>query len=131
MAMKTTYLTGMIAITLVGIAGCPMAAAPTRTSNQGGGNIVTAGAKIAGGSITSLTPDELQVITDKAVELNPDITIPEVTDEQAAAAVDFIVANDLNTLDDVVNLVEQAQQDPNAVVIPDSVQAVLEGLLGN
>lgn len=126
-----TFLVATLALTLVGLTGCPVAATPSRTSNQGGGNLVTAGAKIAGGSIASLTPDELQVITDKAVEVNPNIDIPELSDEEAAAAVDFLVANDLNTLDDVVNLIQEAETDPNAIVVPDSVMSVLEGLISN
>ncbi len=111
------------------IAGCPTAAVD-RTNNQGGGTIVTAGAKIASGKIGTLTPDELQLMHDKAIELNPELAAaPELTDEQAEAAVEFLDANDLETLDDVVELIEEASDNPDTVVIPDSVQAVLEGIV--
>lgn len=112
------------------IAGCPTATLD-RTANQGGGSVITAGAKIASGKIGSLTPDELQLMHDKAIQLNPELAAaPELTDEQAAAAVEFLDANGLDTLDDVVELIEDASENPDTIVIPESVQAVLEGIVG-
>ena len=110
--------------------GCLSAASVDRTNNQGGGSVVTAGAKIASGKIGNLTADEIQLVHDKALELNPDLSVPELTDDQAAAAVEFLDANGLDTLDDVVNLIDEAAENPDTVVIPDSVQSVLEGILG-
>jgi hypothetical protein len=129
MAMRRTVGYSLLVSVLLLMTGCP-AAAPSRTANQGGGNIVSAGAKIAGGKISTLTPDEIQIVTDKAIELNPDISIPELTDEQAGAAIDFFEANEIDTLDDVVELIQAVEADPGAIVVPASVEAVLENLLG-
>ncbi|RMF80653.1 MAG: hypothetical protein D6744_08000 [Planctomycetota bacterium] len=123
--MRTPWLFGFVgAIGLMTLTGCPQQA--TRTSNQGGGNIITAGAKVAGGNISSLTPDEVQVLADKVASNTTDLDIPELTDEQAAAAVDFLVANDVNTIEDVQNLIEQAEQDPTSIEIPDSIQELID-----
>lgn len=123
--MRTPWCLGMIgAMGLLTLTGCPQQS--TRTNNQGGGNIITAGAKVAGGNISSLTPDEVQVLADKVASNTTDLDIPELTDEQAAAAVDFLVANNVNTIEDVQNLVEQAEQDPTSIEIPDSIQELID-----
>lgn len=108
--------------------GCPMAT-ESRTANQGGGSLLTAGAKVAGGNISNLTPDEIQIVMDKAIELKPSLAISPLSDTEAQAVVDFFQANNLNTLDDVVSLIQAAENDPSAVVIPASVEAVLAELL--
>ena len=46
----------------------------------------------------------------------------EITDEQASAAVDFLEANDLNTVNEIKALVDN----PGSITIPDSVQALLD-----
>lgn len=110
--------------TLSVLAGCFIPLDP-RTSNQGGGNILTATGKIASGQLGSLTPDEIQILADTAAQANPQIPDIQLTDEQAQAASDFLKANNINTVEDIQNLVEQAQQDPNSVVIPDSVMSLI------
>lgn len=119
-----TVAVGVLCVCLVVLCGCPPAA-PARTSNQGGGSIVTAGVKIAGGTMTGLTADEIQIVTDTVSDMSTEFAI-DVTDEQAAAAVEFLVENNLNTVQDIQVLVEQGIQDPGSVVIPDSVQALIE-----
>ncbi|GAG03522.1 unnamed protein product, partial [marine sediment metagenome] len=83
--IKPTILGGFLAATLLTLTGCPFV--QNRTNNQGGGSILTAGAKVVGGSMTVLTPDEIQIVTDtvRDVANNPDL--PQVTDEQAQVAV--------------------------------------------
>lgn len=107
------------------LTGCIFPTDP-RTSNQGGGNILTATGKIASGQLSSLTPDEIQILADTAAQANPQIPDIQLTDEQAQAASDFLKANNVNTVEDVQNLIEQAQQDPNSIVIPDSVTALFD-----
>ena len=106
------------------LSGCIFPTDP-RTSNQGGGNILTATGKIASGQLASLTPDEIQILADTAAQANPQIPDIQLTDEQAQAASDFLKANNVNTVEDIQQLIEQAQQDPNSIVIPDSVLSLI------
>ncbi len=125
MHSKTVTLTACAVGTLSILAGCLFPLDP-RTSNQGGGNILTATSKIASGQLASLTPDEIQILADTVAQANPQIPDIQLTDEQAQAASDFLKANNVNTVEDVQRLVEQAQQDPNSIVIPDSVTTLFD-----
>lgn len=84
-----------------------------RTSNQGGGNLLTAVSKLMDGQLQKLTPDEWQILGDNLPTLaaeygiDPgDIQIPSLTDEQAAAIVDFLIAHNLNTLEEVAMAIQ-------------------------
>ena len=59
----------VVAVALVLMLGCTPP--PTELSNQGGGNIVTAVAKISTGTLSSLTPDEIQVVAGFVTEVAP------------------------------------------------------------
>jgi hypothetical protein len=74
--------------------GC---AAETRTSNQGGGNIFTATAKLQSGNIGDLTPDELQILGDTASQY-AGVAFPALTDDQAQLVVDFLVLNGIGSI---------------------------------
>ncbi len=121
--IRTRIVVGLGLLAVAQIAGCPTIDA--RTGNQGGGSLISAGAKIAGGELSSLTPDEIQIIADTVGNLNPDFK-QEVSDEQAEASVAFLKANGLNTIEDLQSLAEKAEQDPDAVTIPDSVLSLIE-----
>ncbi len=101
-------------------AGCP--ATESRTNNQGGGSILSAGAKFASGSLANLTPDEIQVVTDFVAGVVPRFEALDVDDTEAQAAVDFLEANDINTVADIQALA----QNPGEIEIPDSVQVIIE-----
>lgn len=128
--MRKPLMIGLIGMLgLLTLTGCPQQT--SRTNNQGGGNIITAGAKVAGGNIASLTPDEVQVLADKVSSSRTNLNIPELTDEQAEAAVDFLVANNINSIQDVQDLIQQVEDDPESLEIPDSVQELLDAGLFN
>jgi hypothetical protein len=103
--------------------GCP--SMDPRTSNQGGGNILTAGAKIAAGRISTLTPDEVQILGDTVSANSPQVEI-WITDEQAADAVQFLKDNNVNTIQDIQRLVEQYRRDPDSIEIPQSIVDLFE-----
>lgn len=107
---------------LASLSGCAPAV-DSRTSNQGGGNVVTAGSKVAAGSMAALTPDEIQILADSFA---PEGT-PALNDEQAAAMQQFLVANDVNTVDDISRLLGQAQTDLSSIQLP---EGFLELFLG-
>lgn len=113
-------LFGLAGLSLLSIAGCP--GADSRTSNQGGGSIVSAAAKVASGQMTTLTADEVQILGDQIAARSTRFAGIEVSDEQADAAVDFLDANDLNTVSEIKALVDN----PGSIQIPESVQALLD-----
>lgn len=98
-----------------GLSGC--GGGDPRTSNQGGGSLVTAGLKITSNRISALTPDEIQILGDVAQSRNPDM--PALTDEEAALIQEFLAANRINSLDDITKLIAQLQADPASVFLPD------------
>lgn len=125
-ARKAVVVSTTTIAALLFLTGCPKQ--QTRTNNQGGGNIVTAGAKVAGGNIAALTPDEIQILADNVTEFqDTPVDVPELTDAQATAASDFLIANDVKTIEDVQSLIQQIEADPTSIVIPDSVQQLIDG----
>ena len=67
--------------------GCLGYAPVSRTNNQGGGTIVTAGLKVGNNNLSSLTADEVQILADFAMEQQGITTVDPITDDQAAAVV--------------------------------------------
>lgn len=103
--------------------GCGFSFTPTRTNDGGGGNVLTAGLKVAGGQLGSLTQDEVQTLSDTVraavLAVDPNATVaPEMTNEQADGFLDFLTANNLNSLDDVSTFASNAVQDPSIIVVP-------------
>lgn len=98
---------------LVFISGCAFAAPE---------NEITWGWKAATGRLTETTPTEWQAVANRVNAFTPDANV-SLTDEQAQAIVDFIQANDLNSIQEVTQLIDQVQTDPNSVdvEIPESV----------
>lgn len=115
--MLKKWIGGLCALSLATILGC--AAGP------GGGNLISAAAKIAFGRVSTLTPNEVQVLVEAVNQNNPEHVAVAVDDAQAAAAVSFLKANDVNTIQDLQNLIDAVQNDPNSVVIPDAVLALI------
>lgn len=102
--------------------GCPFS---VRLTNQGGGTIFSAVGKIADQRLSSLTPDEVQILTDTVSDLAPQVSV-FVEDNEAQAAVDFLKANELATVDDLAAFADEAANNPDAVVIPESLQQLLD-----
>lgn len=109
------------------LAGCVFPAAPARTSNQGGGNLITLGVKVTQGQLTTTTADEWQILFDTVSEANASLDV-ELTDDQAEAVVDFLVENNLDSFQDIEDLITQVEQDPSLIeqiVIPDSLMTLI------
>lgn len=86
-------------------------------------NAITWGMKAATNQLTQTTPREWQAIAEKINQAVPESEIV-LSDEEAAAVVDFVVANDFDSIQEIVQAVEDVQNDPNLIndfVIPDSV----------
>lgn len=111
-AIVRTAVALILLPTLLLATGCGTDA---RTSNQGGGNILTAGTKVASGELTSLTPDEIQIIGDQLSNFIPDAPDIELTDEQADIIDQFLEENDINTIEEAIALT----QNPGDIVLPD------------
>ncbi len=99
-------------------AGCPFA--DSRTNNQGGGTLLTAVDKVTTQSLGSLTPDEIQILGDTFTTLQDTVDVV-ITDEQAADAVLFMLEHNINSFDELRLFIEEAQQNPDAVEIPESL----------
>ena len=103
---------GVLVMTFV--AGCPSVQPE---------NAITWGLKASTNQLTQTTPTEWQAIVSKINDLTPDANV-SLSDDEATAIVDFVQANDLNSMQEIAQLVEDAQSDPNSVSdieIPDSV----------
>lgn len=122
MAPHRTMALTLAAAVLISVTGCPFG--NSRTTNQGGGNIITAAGKVVGGQMTSLTPDEIQIVSDAISDLSPDVSL-FIGDDEAAVAVDFLRANNLNTIEDIAAFADNAVNDPDSVVIPESLTQFL------
>lgn len=110
--LKLVVLSGPV-LTLV--AGCVNVAPPE--------NAVTWGLKAVTGRLTEATPTEWQALAAKVNERTPDVDV-SLTDEQAEAIVDFVQANQLDSIQDIIELVAQAANDPNSISnieIPESM----------
>ena len=111
-------LLGMSCVLLLVATGCPM---------QTVENELTWGLKAATGQLTQTTPTEWQAVVTKINTAVPEADV-SLTNEQAEAVVDFLVANDLDTIDDIVALIER-ESDPETaegVVIPDSLKDLFD-----
>lgn len=100
--------------------GCISAAPPE--------NAVTWGLKAATGRLTETTANEWVALAERVDSYAPTADI-SLTAEQGQAIVDFLQANDLNTIQEVVMLVEAVANDPNSlqdIEIPDSMLTLFE-----
>lgn len=113
------------AATLIVLTSCM--ASPDRLSNQGGGTVLSAVAKVASDDLTSLTPDEIQLLAEGADGLLPDVDLPPLTDEQAQAVADVLDEFDLDSLDEVAVFIDQVLQ--GQVDIDPDVIDILAGLV--
>ncbi len=120
---------------LTAASGCDVLGlfAPPRVTDGGGGNIVTMGLKVASGQLTTLTQDELQILSDQISNIvattNPGVQLPEMTNAQADAFLEFLSINTvpgsstagLNSIQDLSAFAEAAAQNPDILNVPDSL----------
>ena len=92
-----------------------------------GGNEVTWALKAATNTLTEATAEEWQAVADKINELVPEVEV-SLTDEQAAAIVTFVQANDINGVQDIQDLIEQVQNDPDSITLPDGFEELFAGM---
>ena len=114
-------LCGAVMLTLCGCGPLPW----SRTGNQGGSTITTLAPKVIGiaqntTSFQALNPDDFQLMTDLVGQYTGG-NIPAVSDDLAQATVDLIAANGVDDFDDLAELARQLADDPDSLVIPDTV----------
>lgn len=97
------------------LADVSSSAGTERTTNQGGGTLITAVEKVLDGEASTLTPDEIQVVVDKRTE--EDAQPQQLTDAQAAAISEFLVTNEIDTVTDWENV-----RDSGAATIPEGAE---------
>ena len=93
----------------------------TRLGNQYGGDLRTAYEKVTTGRYNEMTPDEVQIFGDEASSVDDTLDYT-ITDGQAQDIVSFFEANEIATVDDLLNFLD----DPMSVLsipgtIPDGV----------
>jgi len=96
-----------------------------------GDSILSAGAKLASGQISTLTAGELQILNQTVAGVlaadNPDFQLEPLTDDQATAVSNFLAANELNTFEDFETLGETAQNNPESLQGLDELASAFEG----
>ncbi len=132
--MRRMVFSVMVAGMLLTVTGCPGAGGDS-TSNQGGGSIITTGAKIANDEIGDLNPDEWQIAFKWAptvadvtgIDLTEYGELPQLSDEEAQAIVDLLDDNDVNTMSEAGQLVDQMAS--GEVEIPESLMSLYESFM--
>lgn len=115
MKIRSLSSLAVLCCTVLLIAGCPSL---TPVENE-----VTWGLKAASDQLTNATANEWKAITEKVDEAVPETDIT-MTDEQAAAVVDFVQVNNLDSIEDIITLLEN----PQDVEIPDSMTQLFEDI---
>lgn len=81
-----------------------------------GASIVTALSKISSGQICQLSPAEITILNQAAINIgnqqSPPVAIPALTDAQTQAIVDFLQLNQLCTIQEIEGLATRLQQGP-------------------
>jgi hypothetical protein len=115
----------MCASTLM-LGGCPTDSSG-RLCNQPGptcATLLSAGAKVLANHLDQLNPDDIQVLSDKAIEVSG-VNVTPLTDEQAEAVVNVMRANNITTIQSLDAFIQQAQANPASVNITAADLAVL------
>lgn len=114
----------LVTMGLVLVGGCALPFQDARTGNQGGTNVLQATSKVATDRLDTLNPDDVQLLADLATQASGE-DLPQVSDEQASAVVQFISDNGVVTTGDLQTLFAQAEADPSSIVIGEEVRGVL------
>lgn len=108
----------LLATGVVCVGGCPLF--DPRLTNQGGGSLLSAVFKAADGNLTAVTPDEIQIVTDFAIDQS-DAPITPLDDQTAQTIADIIEQNGLNS----IAAIEALLADPSGFDITDEQLEVL------
>jgi hypothetical protein len=125
------------------LTGCP----DTRTSNQGGGSVLTVAAKVQANPsdppIGELNPDEWQIVADNlpllaqmtGLPIPQNVTLPTLTDEQAQDLTDFLTEAGVTNLSQLTVLAQEVlagevEIPASLLELADSVQAQILGASG-
>jgi len=103
-----------LSVSLVALAGC-FAASP----------LYSAMFKIATGQMDSLSGAEVKAVQEAFV---PDL---DLTDEQAEAIAEFLQLNDIQTLEDLQQVIQQAMEDPSSIELPEGFLDLFVDFLQN
>lgn len=120
--LKVLLATAAAAVGFGVLAGCP--SADPRTSNQGGGSLLSAGAKIAAEELDRLTPDEIQILADEVAARKGSAF--QLSDEQASDAASFLSANRVKSVADLERLIAQFRADPDSIDVPESIESLFD-----
>ena len=124
----------LAAVVLIAVVGCP----DPRTTNQGGGSLLTVAAKLMSSPsdppIGDLNPDELQILTDNLTtlagqfgySLPEGVTISSLTDEQAQAIEDFLDDNGVTYLSELQSLSSSIES--GEIELPAALQDLAEAM---
>lgn len=120
--MTKKWVVGLCSMSLALALGC---GANAGNGGGGGGNIITAASKVVFGTMSRLTPDEIQILVEAVNQSNLSNVDVTIDDAQSEAAAQFLKANDVNTIQDIQNLVNEIENNPDAVVVPPAVVALI------
>jgi hypothetical protein len=130
MDAKKTALCVVLGAVGLAVFGCGLIPMPGRTCDQGCSSPALATGKILTNNLGGLNADDVQVLADLATQI-AGLSLPAVTNEQAAAVVSFMQANGITTIEALQAKIEEAQENPGSVVIPPDVLAVIEAIAAN
>lgn len=94
-----------------------------RTGNQFGGTLTTALEKVRASRFTTLTPDEVQLYSDAAEEVDTTLSFT-LSDVAALAVTDLFAAEGLNSAEDVLTFVDDPGNEVPSVIPEDFLQDV-------
>ncbi len=126
-AGKLTVALVLGCVCVLTLGGCPTDASGGRLCNQPGPTCATlfsAGAKVLQDRLDLLNPDDIQVLSDTAIQASGVNVIP-LTDEEAQAVVNVMHANNITTIASLQAFIQLAQQDITSVHITAEDLAVL------
>lgn len=96
-----------------------------------GDSIISAGAKVVGGQISSLSTGEIKILNQTVIDVlastNPGFTAEPLTDAQADALSNFFKANNLNTIEDFEALKTTAETNPDSLQGLSELEAAFAG----
>ena len=114
-----TAIVLLAAFGLLAALGC---GSDPRTSNQGGGSIISATSKLNEGAIGDMTADELQILGDAATTWGG-MEIPMLSDDDAGLIVDFLDENEIDTIDELTAALQSGELE-----IPDELLALVSSM---
>ena len=96
-----------------------------------GENILTATAKVIGGQMSTLTPDEIRLLNEAAIALfgsqDPNFEAVPLTQAQAQAISNFLALNNINTVEDVEAIIRLARTNPEQILGLEELAAAFAG----